>query len=133
MSIETHPFDPFLPENARLLMLGTFPPAEKRWAMKFYYPNFTNDMWRIFGICFFGDKMHFVRQQEKTYDQDAIIPCSALVDGEYGEKDLCIGVPCVLGKGGIKKIIELPLNGEEKDLFKKSAEAVRKTNADLPA
>jgi G:T/U-mismatch repair DNA glycosylase len=71
---EQHPFEPFLPRQARLLMLGTFPPAEKRWAMKFYYPNFTNDMWRIFGICFFGDKMHFVRQQERTYDLDAIIP-----------------------------------------------------------
>ena len=74
MTIETHPFEPFLPENARLLMLGTFPPAEKRWAMKFYYPNFTNDMWRIFGLCFFGDKMHFVRQQEKNYDLEAIVP-----------------------------------------------------------
>lgn len=74
MTVEIHPFEPFLPENARLLMLGTFPPAEKRWAMKFYYPNFTNDMWRIFGICFFGDKQHFVRQQEKTYDLDAIVP-----------------------------------------------------------
>lgn len=66
------------------------------------------------------------------HDQDAIIPCSALLDGEYGEKDICVGVPCLLGKGGIKKIIELPLNAEEKDLFKKSAEAVRKTNAALP-
>lgn len=74
MSVEEHPFEPFLPENARLLMLGTFPPAEKRWAMKFYYPNFTNDMWRIFGICFFGDKMHFVRQEEKNYDLDSIVP-----------------------------------------------------------
>ena len=74
MNVETHPFEPFLPENARLLMLGTFPPAEKRWAMKFYYPNFTNDMWRIFGLCFFGDKMYFIRQQEKTYDLEAIVP-----------------------------------------------------------
>ena len=72
--MEIHPFEPFLPENAKLLMLGTFPPAEKRWAMKFYYPNFTNDMWRIFGICFFSDKMHFVRQEEKTYDLERIIP-----------------------------------------------------------
>lgn len=55
-------------------MLGTFPPAEKRWAMRFYYPNFTNDMWRIFGLCYFGDKMHFVRQHQRTYDLDAIIP-----------------------------------------------------------
>ena len=73
MTVETHPFEPFLPAGARLLMLGTFPPSEKRWAMKFYYPNFTNDMWRIFGICFFGDKMHFVRQAAKTYDLEAII------------------------------------------------------------
>ena len=74
MTVEFHPFTPFLPANAQLLMLGTFPPAEKRWAMKFYYPNFTNDMWRIFGICFFGDKMHFVRQAEKTYDLETIVP-----------------------------------------------------------
>lgn len=73
MEIECHPFEPFLPLNAKLLMLGTFPPAEKRWAMKFYYPNFTNDMWRIMGICFFGDKMHFVRQEEKAYEIDSIV------------------------------------------------------------
>ncbi|MBO4964668.1 MAG: malate dehydrogenase [Muribaculaceae bacterium] len=66
------------------------------------------------------------------HDQKAIIPCSALLEGEYGEKDLCIGVPCVLGKGGIEKIIELPLNEEEKALFAKSAAAVHKTNAALP-
>ena len=54
-------------------MLGTFPPAEKRWAMRFYYPNFTNDMWRIFGLCFYADKQHFVREEQKTYDLDAIV------------------------------------------------------------
>ena len=72
--IEKHPFEPFLPENAKLLMLGTFPPAEKRWCVRFYYPNFTNDMWRIFGICFYGDKSHFVLEQEKRYNLDSIIP-----------------------------------------------------------
>ncbi|MDE6448218.1 MAG: malate dehydrogenase, partial [Muribaculaceae bacterium] len=66
------------------------------------------------------------------HDQKAIIPCSALLEGEYGQSDLCIGVPCVLGKGGIEKIIELDLNEEEKELFAKSAEAVKKTNAALP-
>lgn len=66
-SVETHPFEPFLPENARLLMLGTFPPAPKRWCMPWYYPNFQNDMWRIFGLCFFGDKNHFVVPGEKTW------------------------------------------------------------------
>ena len=72
--IEKHPFEPFLPENAKLLMLGTFPPAEKRWCMRFYYPNFINDMWRIFGICFYGDKLHFVLEQEKRFNLDSIIP-----------------------------------------------------------
>lgn len=66
------------------------------------------------------------------HDQNAIIPCSALLEGEYGQKDICIGVPCLLGKGGIKKIVEFQLNDEEKALFEKSAEAVRKTNAALP-
>lgn len=74
MEIETHPFEPFLPVHARLLMLGTFPPAPKRWCMEFYYPNFQNDMWRIFGIAFFNDKNHFVLQDKKTFDLDAIIP-----------------------------------------------------------
>lgn len=71
--IERHPFDPFLPENCRLLMLGSFPPSKKRWSMKFYYPNFTNDMWRIFGLCFFGDKMHFVDNEDKTFHLDMIV------------------------------------------------------------
>ena len=72
--IEKHPFEPFLPDNAKLLMLGTFPPAEKRWCMRFYYPNFINDMWRIFGTCFYGDKQHFVLEQEKRFNLDSIIP-----------------------------------------------------------
>lgn len=70
--IETHPFEPFLPTNARLLMLGTFPPAPKRWCMEWYYPNYTNDMWRIVGLCFFGDKMHFVDEAHKTYRLSAL-------------------------------------------------------------
>ena len=71
--IESHPFEPFLPEHAKLLMLGTFPPAAKRWCMRFYYPNFINDMWRIFGICFFDDKQYFVLEQEKRFDLERII------------------------------------------------------------
>ena len=66
------------------------------------------------------------------HDQKTLIPCSALLEGEYGEKDLCIGVPCIIGKNGIEKIVELDLNEEEKALFKKSAEAVHKTNSALP-
>jgi G:T/U-mismatch repair DNA glycosylase len=74
MEEEHHPFQPFLPPQARLLMLGTFPPAEKRWCMPFYYPNFTNDMWRIFGISFFGDKHHFVDEARRSYRLDLIEP-----------------------------------------------------------
>ncbi len=54
--IETHPWEPFMPEGARVLIMGTFPPGEKRWAMDFYYPNPTNDFWRIMGLIFLGDK-----------------------------------------------------------------------------
>lgn len=67
------------------------------------------------------------------HDQKRIIPCSALVEGEYGETDICIGVPCLLGKNGIEEIIDVKLNEEEKALFAKSAEAVRKTNGALAA
>ena len=65
------------------------------------------------------------------HDQKKLIPCSAMLEGEYGESDICIGVPCILGKGGIEKIVEFDLNDEEKALFKKSADAVRNTNAAL--
>ena len=65
------------------------------------------------------------------HDQKKLITCSAMLDGEYGESDICIGVPCILGKGGIEAIVEFDLNDEEKALFKKSADAVRNTNAAL--
>ena len=72
MAIETHPFEPWLPKNARLLMLGTFPPSPKRWCMDWYYPNFMNDMWRIFGICFFDDKQYFIVPGEKRFALEKI-------------------------------------------------------------
>ena len=62
--IEKHPISPFLPEGARILMLGSFPPKRERWSMEFFYPNWINDMWRIFGVIFFDDKEHFVARQE---------------------------------------------------------------------
>lgn len=70
--VEHHPFEPFLPDGCRLLMLGSFPPAEKRWSMPFYYPNFGNDMWRIFGLCFFADPLHFVDTEAKCFRQKDI-------------------------------------------------------------
>ena len=65
------------------------------------------------------------------HDEKKLISCSALLEGEYGENDLCIGVPAIIGRNGIEKVVEFELNDEEKELFKKSAEAVRKTNAAL--
>lgn len=57
--LERHPFEPFVPTNATILMLGTFPPKPERWSMPFYYPNKINDMWRAMGIVFFGDRDRF--------------------------------------------------------------------------
>lgn len=62
--IERHPLRPFLPTNAELLMLGSFPPPKERWCMEFFYPNPQNDMWRIMGQIFFGDKTHFEGQRD---------------------------------------------------------------------
>jgi malate dehydrogenase len=62
-------------------------------------------------------------------DQKKLIPCSVLLDGEYGQKDICVGVPVIIGKNGVEKIVELDLNAAEKDLFAKSADAVRSVNA----
>jgi len=73
INIEEHPLEPFLPANAKLLMLGSFPPQKKRWSMDFFYPNLQNDMWRIFGVIFFQDKEHFLIPDKKVFDKDRII------------------------------------------------------------
>ena len=67
MNVERHPFEPFLPARAKVLMLGSFPPQPKRWSMEFYYPNFINDMWRIVGLIFFNDKDRFVDNAAKRF------------------------------------------------------------------
>lgn len=72
LQAEKHPLRPFLPENAKLLMLGSFPPPRKRWCMDFFYPNWGNDMWRIWGQIAEGDKNHFVVHSEKRFDQGKI-------------------------------------------------------------
>jgi malate dehydrogenase len=64
-------------------------------------------------------------------DQKRMIPCSVMLDGEYGQSDICIGVPCIIGKNGVEEIVDIKLNDSEKALFAKSAEAVRNMNADL--
>ncbi len=73
---------PFLPANAQILMLGSFPPPKERWCMDFFYPNPQNDMWRIIGLVFFGDKTFFEGQRDiapstkankKVFDREEIV------------------------------------------------------------
>lgn len=64
-------------------------------------------------------------------DQKKIIACSVYLEGEYGQNDICIGVPCIIGKNGVEKIVDIKLNDAEKALFAKSADAVRAMNGDL--
>ena len=70
--VEQHPLKPFLPEGCRLLMLGSFPPERRRWSMEFFYPNFNNDMWRIMGLIFYGDRERFVVAGERRFDRTAV-------------------------------------------------------------
>ena len=61
-------------------------------------------------------------------DQKKVVPSCVMLEGEYGQKDICIGVPTVIGRGGAEKILEIKLTTEEQELFAKSADVVRKTN-----
>jgi len=67
--------------------------------------------------------------QSIACDQKKMFPCSVLLDGEYGLSDLCIGVPVILGKNGIEKIVELDLSDSEMEKLQESAEGVKKTNS----
>ena len=71
-SPERHPLEPFLPEGARLLMLGSFPPQRRRWSMEFFYPNLQNDMWRVVGYLATGDRMHFLEPGGRRFDRARI-------------------------------------------------------------
>ena len=64
-------------------------------------------------------------------DQKKMIPCSVFLEGEYGQDDICIGVPCIIGKNGVEQIVDVELNDGEKELFAKSAAAVRTMNEAL--
>lgn len=86
MTIESHPLEPFLPENAKVLFLGSFPPPKVRWSMEFFYPNWINDFWRIQGLIHYGDKGYFekppiplkggfedAQKTIKAFDRDKIV------------------------------------------------------------
>jgi len=64
-------------------------------------------------------------------DQKKMIACSVMLDGEYGQSDICIGVPCIIGKNGVEQILDIKLSDSEKAAFAKSADAVKNMNGDL--
>ena len=70
--VELRPFPPFLPPRATVMMMGSFPPSAEKRAMAFHYPNFQNDMWRVYGLVFFGDAQHFQTEGAKAFDADSI-------------------------------------------------------------
>lgn len=77
IELEVHPFEPYIPDNARVLIMGTFPPQPKRWSMDFYYPNRTNDFWYMMGLIFHGDRNALLKPGTKDFDLDRI---KALLD-----------------------------------------------------
>lgn len=70
--IEHHPFTPFLPDGTKMVMCGTFPPKRDKWSMEFFYPNYFNDMWRIFGLIYFNEKDYFFSPASRTIDLEGI-------------------------------------------------------------
>jgi G:T/U-mismatch repair DNA glycosylase len=72
IAIERHPWPPFVPAGARYLFLGTFPPQEHRWSMPFFYPNRTNDFWRIMGLIFLGNRDALWEAEQGRFNLDAI-------------------------------------------------------------
>ena len=90
---QVHPLEPFVPDGARVLLLGSFPPPHARWSMEFFYPNFQNDMWRIMGLLFYGDAGHFVMPGQKRFYYERVVEfCRregiALYDAAYMVKRL---------------------------------------------
>ncbi len=70
--LETHPFPPFIPEGAKVLIMGTFPPGPHRWSMEFYYPNKTNDFWKIMGLIFYNDAEALFEPASKGFNLEKI-------------------------------------------------------------
>lgn len=85
IEIERHPWEPFVPSGARVLIMGTFPPGNHRWSMDFYYPNRTNDFWYMMGLLFMGDKYGLYDNEARKFNLDAII--SLLTDKHIALND----------------------------------------------
>lgn len=78
-AIERHPWPPYIPDSARYLFLGTFPPKPERWSMPFFYPNRINDFWRVMGIIFLNDRNALWDDTAGRFDLNAI---KSLLDRE---------------------------------------------------
>jgi len=72
IELEKHPWPPFIPHNTKVLIMGTFPPQQKRWSMDFYYPNRTNDFWFMMGVIFFHDRNALLDASGCHFDLGAI-------------------------------------------------------------
>ena len=82
------------------------------------------------GSAFYAPASSAIEMAESYLkDQRRLLPCAAWCDGEYGLDGLFVGVPAIIGKGGIEKVVEIKLNTEEKEMFEKSVEAVRQLNS----
>lgn len=103
---------PFVSAQVRVMMIGSFPPTRSKWNMEFYYPNFQNDMWRIFGLAFFGNKDFFLADDKKSFDVHLLK--STLTDKGIGIADMGYEV-IRLKNNASDKFLEIvqPLNVSE--------------------
>ena len=106
---ERHPLKPFISPKVKVMMIGSFPPARSKWNMEFYYPNFQNDMWRIFGLVFFDDKDHFLADDKKSFN--VVLLKSTLTDKGIGIGDMGLEIIRLKGNASDKYLqIVQPLN-----------------------
>lgn len=100
IAIEYHPWPAFVPDGARTLIMGTFPPGNHRWSMDFYYPNATNDFWRIMSLIYLGDPGKLYDADSKTYDLDRIK--SLMAEHHIALNDSCAAVRRLKGNASDK-------------------------------
>lgn len=111
MTTEQHPLGFFLPENTKLLMLGSFPPPIIRWSMNFYYPNIQNDMWRILGSIFYQDTAYFLETKKAFSEERAKAFCR---DKGIGIGDTAVEVIRLKNNASDNFLqVIVPLNPEE--------------------
>jgi malate dehydrogenase len=78
------------------------------------------------GSAFYAPASSAIQMAEAYLrDKKRVLPCAAWLDGQYGVKELYVGVPVVIGAGGVERVVEISLNGEERAAFDKSVAAVR--------